>query len=316
MKILRCSSCIGRLSSTIESSTLSFPPSSLSAVLVMVAALIPVVGGCRRAEPPPVTNVIVARVDALPGDPSQEAWDAAPEFVAPLILQDVVDPRLMEPSTSELRVRGLTDGSRLAFRLEWPDPTCNDAETPDTFSDACAIQLPAKIDPTIPAPQMGEAGLPVHITYWNADWQAKVDGRGDSLQDLYPNATVDHYPFEAASLEPGSPEQQAMAVRYAPARALGNVYPNNGGPPQSPVQDLVAEGPGTLRSAEDGESDGSGRRIEGGWAVVLSRPLPDGLRDPKAQTQVAFAVWEGTHRETGSRKMRTGWIALSQQEKP
>ena len=31
------------------------------------------------------------------------------------------------------------------------------------------------------------------------------------------NATVDHYPFEAASLEKGSDAQRQMASRYAPA---------------------------------------------------------------------------------------------------
>ena len=47
-----------------------------------------------------------------------------------------------------------------------------------------------------------------------------------------------------------------------------------------------------------------------GWAVVLSRPLPAGLA-PGGRSQVAFAVWEGSKQEVGSRKMRTGWTPLS-----
>lgn len=284
------------------------------ALVILVAAL----GGCRRAAPPPaVTSVIMARADTLPADPSQiteAAWDAAPEYVAQLIPQDLVDPRLMDASTAELRVRALGDRQCVAFRLQWADPTRDDVDTPDTFTDACAVQLPAKIEPDVPAPQMGEAGRPVEITYWRAVWQAAVDGRGSSLKDLYPNATVDHYPFQAASLEPGSAEQQAMATRYAPAQALGN---RMAGPRQTPVQDLMAEGPGTLSPAPTAASAGQGLHSQDGWTVVLSRPLPEGLRnDPQAQTQVAFAVWEGSHHEAGSRKMRTAWITLSQQEKP
>ena len=68
----------------------------------------------------------------------------------------------------------------------------------------------------------GQTGRPVEIAYWRADWQATLNGRKDTIQALYPNATVDHYPFEARSLTPGSDEQQQMARRYAPADAVGN----------------------------------------------------------------------------------------------
>jgi hypothetical protein len=159
---------------------------------------------------------------------------------------------------------------------------------------------------------MGESGRPVQITYWSAAWQAAVDGRGDSLKDLYPNATVDHYPFEAPSLDPGSAEQKAMAARYAPARALGNVL---AGPWEKPVQDLIAEGPGTLAATASTASDGRGQRSVGGWTVVITRLLPEGF-ETAAPGQVAFAVWEGSHGEVGARKMRTGWITLTKLEKP
>jgi DMSO reductase family type II enzyme heme b subunit len=98
-----------------------------------------------------------------------------------------------------------------------------------------------------------------------------------------------------------------MAKRYAPARALGKPM---AGPRQSPVQDLVATGPGTLRPADRTVSSGSGKATPNGWAVVIVRPLPAGVR-PGARSQVAFAVWQGEKREAGARKMRTGWIPFS-----
>jgi DMSO reductase family type II enzyme heme b subunit len=98
-----------------------------------------------------------------------------------------------------------------------------------------------------------------------------------------------------------------MAKRYAPARALGNPM---AGPRQSPVQDLVATGPGTLRPAEKMVSSGTGKATPNGWAVVIARPLPAGVRSG-GRSQVAFAVWQGQKREAGARKMRTGWIPLS-----
>ena len=63
------------------------------------------------------------------------------------------------------------------------------------FPDACAVQLPAKLEPTVPAPQMGEAGKTVEITYWRAAWQAVVDGRGTLTYralDERANPTYDH----------------------------------------------------------------------------------------------------------------------------
>jgi hypothetical protein len=267
-----------------------------------------IVTGCRKTEPPaPSQSVRVVAAAELPNDPADKAWRNAPEFEAKLLLQDLVEPRLMKASTEMVRVRALSNGSEVAFRLAWKAPAPSDMPGAARFPDACAVQLPAKIEPSVPAPQMGESGRPVEITYWRATWQATVNGRGDSIRDIYPNAAVDHYPFEAASLEKGSPAQLEMAARYAPARALEN---HMAGPRKTPVQDLIAEGPGTIMPAPRGESRGCGKWTPEGWAVVLIRKLPAGLT-PTVPTQVALAVWQGAEEEAGPRKMRTGWVPLT-----
>jgi hypothetical protein len=157
---------------------------------------------------------------------------------------------------------------------------------------------------------MGMTGNGVQITFWRADWQASVDGRGDSIQALYPNATVDHYPFDAPPLSPGSDTQQQTARRYAPADAVGN---RRGGARLLAVEDLIAEGPGTITPAPSTTSRGRGVRTASGWAVVITRAMPDGL-SPSSRTQVAFAVWEGSAQEVGARKMRSGWVGLAMRE--
>jgi DMSO reductase family type II enzyme heme b subunit len=270
-------------------------------------ALLVVAAGCGGTPLlPPATEVVAVRTSAPPSDPAAPEWAAVPEYRAALLLQDVVEPRLLRPSTPEVRVRATTDGTRVVFRLEWPDATRNDLPGSGRFSDACAVQIPAKTEADVPAPQMGEAGRPVEVTYWRAVWQAMVDGRPDTIAAIHPGAAVDHYPFEAASLRPGSPEQEAMAKRYAPARALEN---RMAGPRTKAVEDLIGEGPSTLRPADETRADGRGVRTGQGWAVVLARPLPAGVA-PGARTQVAFAVWDGERQEVGARKMRTGWIPL------
>jgi DMSO reductase family type II enzyme heme b subunit len=65
-----------------------------------------------------------------------------------------------------------------------------------------------------------------------------------------------------------------------------------------------------LRAAEKTVSNGVGKHDKDGWTVVLVRPLPSGAQIG-TRTQVAFAVWEGSHQEAGARKMRSGWIPLA-----
>jgi len=261
--------------------------------------------GCRRTQVP-TAEVNVVQVKEITLDPNSAVWNDISLHVSKMILQDLVDPRLMEPSTAEIQVKAITDGSQIAFRMEWLDATQNDMPGPKHFIDGCAVQLPAKIEANVPAPQMGEAGKTVEISFWRADWQAIVEGRADAITSIYPNASVDHYPSEAKSLE-GKPQAQAeAAARYAPSRALGN---RRAGPREQPVEDLIAEGPSTLSPAPNAVSKGKGVRTKEGWAVVISRPLPAGF-SAATPSQIAFAVWEASHTEVGARKMRTGWVPL------
>jgi DMSO reductase family type II enzyme heme b subunit len=250
-------------------------------------------------------DVVAAYRPALPGLPDDVAWKSASVAVVPLVVQDMVEPRLLEASTLEVRVQAMTDGTRLTFRLEWADASTDDVNGVSAFSDGCAVQLPADVAADVPAPQMGEAGKTVEIAYWRAAWQAMVDGREDSIRALHPGAVVDVYPFDAPSLEQGSDRQVAMAKRYAPARNLGN---DLAGPRTVPVQDLVAEGPGTIRPAAATTSTGAGKRTANGWLVQITRALP---KSSGSRSQVAFAVWQGAHGEVGARKMRSVWVPLA-----
>ncbi len=259
---------------------------------------------CRKPVAPPPTEVIVTSAREVPSDPSDAAWEKAPEYTAALVMQDLVEPRQLTATTPSVRVRAIGNGTETAFRLEWDDTTPDDLPNAARFCDACAVQFPQKAQANVPAPQMGEAGRAVEIAYWNASRQAVADGRGQSIKDLYPNASVDHYPFEAKPLEKTPTSQAAMTERYAPARAIWNLVANV---TSAPVQDLIAEGPGTLAPASSATSRGKGVRIPNSWAVVIIRTTPIACAPP-GRTNIALAVWDGAHEEVGARKMRTGWI--------
>ncbi|MHC4429204.1 MAG: ethylbenzene dehydrogenase-related protein [Planctomycetota bacterium] len=276
------------------------PYLSIALLLALVAV------SCAGTEPVSTTEVVAVVDDELPAEPGDPAWGRAPVHVAELLLQDMVEPRLLEVSTPHVRVSAITDGRRIAFKLTWDDATQDDLPGASRFVDAVAVQIPGKTEADVPAPQMGETGRRVEISYWRASWQAVVDGREDVIQSLYPDASVDHYPFEAPSLEEGSEAKKTLTAQYAPARALNHLME---GPRERAVEDLLAEGPGTLTPADEQHSEGAGRRGEGGWEVVIVRPLPEGL-SPGERSQVAFAVWDGTLEEVGARKMRSAWIPL------
>lgn len=271
--------------------------------LILVVLLF--TAACKKAQVP-TAEVNVAQVKEITLDPNAPVWDAVSLHVSKMILQDLVEPRLMEASTSETQVKAITNGTEIAFRLEWLDDSQSDLPGPKHFIDGCAVQLPAKVDPNVPAPQMGEVGKTVEISFWRADWQAIVEGRADNINAIYPNASIDHYPEDAKSLENNPQARAETSARYAPARALGN---RRAGPRDQPVEDLIADGPSTLSPAPNAISKGKGVRTKNGWAVVITRPIPAGFT-VSTPSQVAFAIWEGSHVEVGARKMRTGWVPL------
>lgn len=267
------------------------------------AILILLLAACGKpAAEAPATELRAHRVGTLPSDPGDAAWDAVKPFAAELRPQDLVEPRKLSAGTGPLRVRALTDGTSLVFRLEWADATDDSVRIPARFGDACAVQVPAVPTPDLPAPQMGEKDKPVEIAYWSASDQAAAAGRPDELTAFFPNAKIDHYPFSAAPLEGDAGAREAMALRYSPARAAGNPA---AGPVRRAVQDLVAHGPGTLAPAAASTSEGRGRRTKDGWVVLIRRSLPKGPR-----THVCFAVWNGSEEDAGSRKRWVPWTPL------
>ncbi len=265
---------------------------------------------CAKEAGPEVTptEVRAVRVGSVPDDPADPAWAGAPAHVEKLLLQDQTDPKLAERSVGEVRVRAVHDGRRIATLIEWKDATRDVVTGPGVFSDAVAVQFPVVAGGDVPDAAMGLEGKPVRIHQWKASWQEALDKGQDPLEVLYPNAHTDHYPFEAARDEAA---RQEMATRYAPARAVAN--PVAVGRADAPVQDLWAEGFGTLTVDPKPLSRGRGAHDGGTWRVVISRPLdeqPDGALRAGSRTYAAFAVWEGSHGDVGSRKMRTGWVPL------
>jgi hypothetical protein len=285
-------------------------------LIFLIAALlpIPVLAACadegKRVEPG-ARSVVAHYVSGGLGDvpPDWAVWNDAPEMIVPMLAQDLTDPKLAGSTLPEIRVRALTDNTNVAFRIEWEDSTQSTVDSGKQFSDAVAVQLPPAPGGTIPDPTMGQADKPVHIQLWKASYEGGGSLDDWSLQQTFPNATVDHYPFEAAP----EGESEKLTRQYTIALAAGNPLIRER---KSSVDDLIANGFGTLSHLPTQVSKGWSKWQNDRWTVVISRPLSEpgwpggeGLRSGQ-NTFVAFAVWDGALDQGGSRKMRSVWIPL------
>ena len=285
---------------------------------IVIAVVLIALASCKRGPQVDTLQVAAKFISApLPfEDPMSPLWQQATEHPAKLMVQDIAEPKLLEPGVGVVNVRALHNGEWVVFRLEWQDATQDLIPSPGKSSDAAAIQFPLAQTADVPNPAMGERGKGVRIWYWKAVWQDDAErqraGKGDRITALYPNAAPDHYPAQA---NPAAREE--MEKRYAPARAAGNpilVRPNSG-----PVQVLMAEGFGNTTATPTQTAHGSGVWKDGKWTTTIARPLRPGTElgdlEIGKRGYLAFAIWDGDKQHTGSRKMRSGWIPFQLVEK-
>jgi mono/diheme cytochrome c family protein len=257
------------------------------------------------------TTIKAPRVDALPQTTEDDAWDqatAASLRLTPLWWRDDGDPALT--------VQALHDGQTIAVRLTWTDETADRlALRSESFEDAAALELyRGSAEPFV---GMGNLSEPVDVWFWDADRQ---QGQG-AVDDNYPNAVVDAFPFSegvvagAELTRAGAPMADQPDISL-PARASGNqiVPPSEGAGGSS----LQAGGPrtATFRPPQSQLVRAKGDWHEGRWSVVMTRPLavPSSeagvALEPGARASAAFAVWNGSLRDRDGQKSFTIWHDL------
>lgn len=251
-------------------------------------------------------------------DPKSPLWNQAKEVKLPLLPQNFVVPGITQVTVPYIRVRSLADGNYLALLLTWDDSTRNVEVDVDRFCDQVAVMFP--LDPSHPPSfMMGNKKGRVHIIHWKARWQEDLDRGYQDVQTLYPNYWVDLYFFhdrvlyaEGEIQEPGVGEfKTPEALNYMPGIYARN--PVSQLQRKEPVEELTADGYGTLTTQYKQNGKGRGIWEEGVWKVVLARPLfsDDPLDAPLPEkTFLAVAVWEGNSGNVGARKNVTSWVPL------
>ncbi len=279
--------------------------------------------GCQRnvEVEGQIVSVPVEEIDI--SQPGAISFENAPVTRVKASPQNLVIPVLHEGSIEELTVRSVYDRNWIAFELVWEDPTRNATVDVDKFTDQVAIQFP--LDPERPPSfMMGHKGGRVQILHWKAIWQDDVEKGYRDVADLYPNYWVDMYFFPEESVyAEGEVPPQIELERFQTSEALmymPGIYTRN---PVSrvrrevPAEDGMAEGFGTFTTQPHQNVVAWGKWQDGRWRVILLRPVvsPDPNDAPvPRETSVAFAVWDGGHKNVGGRKHYTQWIKLIREE--
>ncbi|HLN61375.1 MAG TPA: ethylbenzene dehydrogenase-related protein [Symbiobacteriaceae bacterium] len=254
--------------------------------------------GVRKPVANPTVIVRQAKT-ALPADPWDAAWKKVSAVTMPLA--QVSTPTA---PVRNVTVKALTDGTQLAIRLEWPDPS-KDVLTlrPQDFGDAAAMQLSDQIYNAC----MGQLDGMVHIWQWKADWQ---EGSRD-MKTAFPNMLVDGFT---------GPDGQPLLTEdlYArPALVAGNA--RAAATKEQAVEHLVAGGAGTLTAAGPHSLVAKGGYEKDRWAVVFVRPLQGAPGDVTLAAgqplQAAFAVWDGQLMQRDGMKYVTQWAVLQLEAK-
>ncbi|MCB1246227.1 MAG: hypothetical protein KDB69_03060 [Acidimicrobiia bacterium] len=257
--------------------------------------LVLVVAGCFRildVTPASAQSLMLTSWNSAtdPGlRPDSDVWAGTPGTPIQLTAQNVTPP-MSSGGVATVIARSVHFEDTLYINLQWADPTADmTTGSVGTFADAVAVQFPSVAASSVPAICMGQAGSAVNIWQWRADAQAGVPVTPTS-------GYVDLYPFEDD-------------LHY-PARAAGNIQEST-----LAVQNLIAGGFGTLAPVGEQVIAGQGTHGPLGWSVTLARPfVSPGANQPAFATgdvvDVAFAVWDGTHKDRNGQKSVSTFVRL------
>ncbi|MDP6273501.1 MAG: ethylbenzene dehydrogenase-related protein [Dehalococcoidia bacterium] len=252
------------------------------------------------------TEVVSTYIDEdLPlADPNSPMWDQAPVADVALSGQVVIAPTNEQNSVTSMKVRSLNNGKWAAFLLEWDDPTMDSGGGLLDFKDSAAIQFPSVAGE--PFYCMGMAGGTVEILHWRADFQRDIEIGMPNAQDIYPNMWVNIYPVDD-SVKFGD------STQFLTGRSAGN--PLSLPEKDSPVEDIVAGGFGTLTNQDHNDAVGWAEWNDGAWKAVIGRPtitsdMTDAQLTAGLETSLALAAWDGGNDEIDGKKSVSTWLTL------
>jgi hypothetical protein len=267
--------------------------------------------------------------------------------------QMITNPMWPNPSTKWVNVKAVTNGKEIAIRLEWTDPTRNDTMLQSQqYKDQAAIMFPVKSGGEEPPFTMGGDGERVNIWQWKATWDKEGAGRNDNsamldMEDQYEFMAMgsgSYYMYEPngkLSMKIGCAQGKTGSKRssckgqgavniskrashldygmgknegvFNPGRATGNIL-SDASMRKSAVEDLNAEGFGSLTTQAHQDVSGKGNWNNNRWTVVFKRALKNSDSNDTQFTggkaPMAIAIWNGNNKERNGQKAVTQFHTL------
>lgn len=265
---------------------------------------------CCLAQVAMAEDIVVTKIGAaLPLNPHDAVWQQTSAHTVTMMAQQMTMPTLAKASIDKLTVQALHNGQDIAWRVSWTDDTVDSNVDTARFSDAVALEFPLT---QAAAPMMGnQGGGKVQILYWKGLWQKDIDEKFQDVEDLYPNFWSDLYWFAEGSFPYQIPSafNNPVSHQWFIAKQSGN--PMSDFERKQPVEELNAEGWGTLTHQTQSVTVGKGVWQDRAWSVVFMRPLhTDDANDHQFdQTgQISFAIWQGDQQNVGGRKHWANWV--------
>jgi mono/diheme cytochrome c family protein len=246
-------------------------------------------------------EITAKRVSQLPSGPTDVAWDSATETRVALMPLWWHDGYL-----DAVRVRAVHDGQRVAFRLEWNDPTHDVGGVQiSRFSDGAGIELTDQESPPLFA--MGAAKEVVNIWHWKALWDEDRKAFQDVAQ-AFPNMVGGEYFSPERGWNAGALDNSP----FIPALNLNNPVAR---PRQSSIEEANAVGFGTYtaQAPEEQNVEGASSWKDGAWRVTFARSLKGGSNKDVTfgdKVSAAFAVWDGSVSDRNGQKSVSIWNTL------
>ncbi|MBI3354975.1 MAG: hypothetical protein HY034_08845 [Nitrospirae bacterium] len=269
-------------------------------LFTLIIALSGVIANVPLANPQGLTVVSKSVKVAIPSDPRDPVWDKVVGITIPLSSQIIANPRAFalpkgKSSVRQVAVKSINNGKEIAFLLEWEDSSENAAlDNTAAYRDAAAIEFPVKKAGEKETPYFGMGHGDKMVNIWQ--WKADLEGGKERAVPLGAS-----YPGEG--------------LKYSVDWYEGRIYNLPKKVRKGPVEDLNAEGFGTLTLQDSQDVMGKGLWSGGKWRVVFFRAITtkdkeDAVFKRGTTMPIAFAIWDGGNLEKDGQKSISTWHEL------
>lgn len=227
----------------------------------------------------------------IPIDPEDPVWKNGNPYFFPLGGQIIQSNKLYYTTTDSVIVKALYSDNEIAIHLSWDDPT---------FDPALKNLADIKDSPPPPLPPEMQQG---------GDAGETTEDEDDKSRSPFPDAIAIQFPVHPDERKPcflnGDSEQPVNLWKWS-SRPMGAV-------------ELKAKGMDNI-SVQPKESQGVATKVTyryGSYHLVMKRKSTTADKDNDIQfnsgqkTPIAFNIWNGSAKETGSQMAVSSWFQLT-----